>query len=65
MNNAAGRGVGDGYVPNLGRALQADSGGAILGSVLGTSTTVSYIESAAGGRADGPDGGGGRPAVPY
>ena len=38
----------DGSVPNLGRALMADSGGAIIGAALGTSTTVSYIESAAG-----------------
>jgi adenine/guanine/hypoxanthine permease len=38
----------DGSVPNLGRALTADSGSAIIGAVLGTSTTVSYIESAAG-----------------
>ncbi|CAA9244680.1 MAG: Xanthine/uracil/thiamine/ascorbate permease family protein [uncultured Acetobacteraceae bacterium] len=38
----------DGSVPNLGRALTADSGGAVIGAVLGTSTTVSYIESAAG-----------------
>lgn len=38
----------DGTVPNLGRALMADSGGAMMGAVLGTSTTVSYIESAAG-----------------
>src|SRR5215217_8712188 len=38
----------DGTVPNLGRALMADSGGAIIGAALGTSTTVSYIESAAG-----------------
>lgn len=38
----------DGTVPNLGRALMADSGGAMIGAVLGTSTTVSYIESAAG-----------------
>ena len=37
----------DGSVPNLGRALTADSGGAVIGAVLGTSTTVSYIESAA------------------
>ncbi|MBX9699735.1 MAG: NCS2 family permease [Acetobacteraceae bacterium] len=46
----------DGTVPNLGRALQADSGGAIIGSVLGTSTTVSYIESAAGIQAGGRSG---------
>ncbi|MBK1661394.1 NCS2 family permease [Paracraurococcus ruber] len=46
----------DGSVPNLGRALQADSGGAIIGSALGTSTTVSYIESAAGIQAGGRTG---------
>ncbi|UFN49747.1 NCS2 family permease [Roseomonas sp. OT10] len=38
----------DGSIPRLGKALVADSGGAIIGSVLGTSTTTSYIESAAG-----------------
>ena len=38
----------DGTVPRLGRALMADSGGAMIGATLGTSTTVSYIESAAG-----------------
>ncbi|MFT8245333.1 NCS2 family permease [Roseomonas sp. BN140053] len=38
----------DGTVPRLGRAMLADSCGAMLGAVLGTSTTVSYIESAAG-----------------
>ncbi len=38
----------DGSVPNLGRALMADSGGAMIGASLGTSTTVSFIESAAG-----------------
>ena len=38
----------DGSVPRLGRALMADSGGAMMGAALGTSTTVSYIESAAG-----------------
>ena len=46
----------DGTVPNLGRALFADSGGAIMGAVLGTSTTVSYIESAAGIQAGGRTG---------
>jgi len=46
----------DGTVPNLGRALVADSGGAIFGAVLGTSTTVSYIESAAGIQAGGRTG---------
>lgn len=38
----------DGTVPRLGRALMADSGGAMVGAALGTSTTVSYIESASG-----------------
>ena len=46
----------DGTVPGLGRALLADSGGAITGAVLGTSTTVSYIESAAGIQAGGRTG---------
>jgi adenine/guanine/hypoxanthine permease len=46
----------DGSVPGLGRALQADSGGAMVGAVLGTSTTVSYIESAAGIEAGGRTG---------
>jgi len=38
----------DGYMPKMGRALIADSSAAMVGSVLGTSTTTSYIESAAG-----------------
>jgi len=38
----------DGTIPNLKGALLADSGGAIIGAALGTSTTTSYIESAAG-----------------
>jgi adenine/guanine/hypoxanthine permease len=46
----------DGTVPNLGRALMADSGGAMVGAALGTSTTVSYIESAAGIQAGGRTG---------
>jgi adenine/guanine/hypoxanthine permease len=46
----------DGTVPDLGRALQADSGSAMLGAALGTSTTVSYIESAAGIQAGGRTG---------
>ncbi len=46
----------DGSVPRLGRALMADSGGAILGASLGTSTTVSYIESASGIQAGGRTG---------
>lgn len=46
----------DGTVPRLGRALMADSAGAMTGAVLGTSTTVSYIESAAGIQAGGRTG---------
>ena len=46
----------DGSVPRLGRALMADSGGAMIGAPLGTSTTVSYIESAAGIQAGGRTG---------
>jgi len=46
----------DGSVPRLKQALLADSGGAILGALLGTSTTTSYIESAAGIQAGGRTG---------
>jgi AGZA family xanthine/uracil permease-like MFS transporter len=37
-----------GNIPRVGRALVADSTAAIISSLLGTSTVVSYIESAAG-----------------
>lgn len=46
----------DGTVPHLREALLADSGGAMIGAVLGTSTTTSYIESAAGIEAGGRTG---------
>lgn len=46
----------DGKVPRLREALLADSGGAILGALLGTSTATSYIESAAGIQAGGRTG---------
>jgi AGZA family xanthine/uracil permease-like MFS transporter len=46
----------DGTVPRLREALLADSGGAILGALIGTSTTCSYIESAAGIQAGGRTG---------
>lgn len=45
-----------GRVPNLSRALTADSLAAILSSLLGTSTVVSYIESATGVQAGGRTG---------
>lgn len=38
----------DGKLPCLGRALMADSTATMFGSLLGTSTTTSYVESAAG-----------------
>lgn len=46
----------DGTIPRLREALIADSGGAMIGAVLGTSTTVSYIESSAGIQAGGRTG---------
>lgn len=46
----------DGTIPRLREALFADSGGAMIGAVLGTSTTVSYIESSAGIQAGGRTG---------
>jgi adenine/guanine/hypoxanthine permease len=46
----------DGTIAQLREALLADSGGAIMGSLLGTSTTTSYIESAAGIQAGGRTG---------
>ena len=38
----------EGTLPRLDRALLADSSATVVGSVLGTSTVTSYIESAAG-----------------
>ena len=38
----------DGKLPRLKRALLADSGAIVAGSILGTSSTTAYIESAAG-----------------
>ena len=38
----------DGTLPRVNRALLADSGGTVLGALLGTSTVTTYIESAAG-----------------
>lgn len=45
-----------GNLPRLGKALTADSGATIVGSLFGTSTTTSYIESASGVRAGGRTG---------
>ena len=46
----------DGNLPRLGKALIADSSATVAGSLLGTSTTTSYIESAAGIKAGGRTG---------
>ncbi|HVH80593.1 MAG TPA: NCS2 family permease [Stellaceae bacterium] len=46
----------NGHIPRLGRVLTVDSTASIVGSLLGTSTVTSYIESAAGVRAGGRTG---------
>ena len=46
----------DGTVPRLHGALIADSGAAMIGAAVGTSTTTSYIESASGINAGGRTG---------
>lgn len=38
----------DGRIPNMGKALLADSTATVAGTLLGTSSTTSYIESVAG-----------------
>lgn len=38
----------DGKLPRIGRALMADSTATVVGSMLGTSTTTSFVESGAG-----------------
>lgn len=46
----------DGSLPRLDKALLADSSATIAGSMLGTSTTTSYVESASGVAAGGRTG---------
>ena len=46
----------DGNMPRINRALMADSTATVAGSMLGTSTTTSYIESGAGIAAGGRTG---------
>jgi adenine/guanine/hypoxanthine permease len=46
----------DNKLPRAGKALFADSSATVVGSVLGTSTTTSYIESSAGVAAGGRTG---------
>lgn len=45
-----------GNIPRMGRVLLADSSAALFGSLLGTSTTTSYVESASGVEAGGRTG---------
>jgi len=40
--------IKDGKIPRVGRVLMADAVGTVFGSMAGTSTVTSYIESAAG-----------------
>ena len=47
---------GEGKIPKLRRALLADSSATVVGSLMGTSTTTSYIESASGMQAGGKTG---------
>ena len=46
----------DGSLPRLGKALLSDSGATALGALVGTSSTTSFIESAAGVEAGGRTG---------
>jgi AGZA family xanthine/uracil permease-like MFS transporter len=46
----------DGKLDRLNRALLADSGAIVAGSLLGTSSTTAYVESAAGVQAGGRTG---------
>jgi adenine/guanine/hypoxanthine permease len=46
----------DGHVPTIGKALYVDGGGTMLGSLLGTSSLIIFIESAIGIKAGGRTG---------
>ncbi|MEN2750832.1 NCS2 family permease [Psychrobacter sp. FBL11] len=46
----------DGNIPNMGKALLADSTATVTGAMLGTSSTTSYVESVAGIAAGGRTG---------
>ncbi|WP_018274404.1 NCS2 family permease [Teredinibacter turnerae] len=54
--NRAGLIQKDGSLPRLGKALLSDSGATTFGALVGTSSTTSYIESAAGVEAGGRTG---------
>lgn len=46
----------DGKLPRAGRALASDSSGTVIGAILGTTSTTSYVESTAGVAAGGKSG---------
>jgi AGZA family xanthine/uracil permease-like MFS transporter len=46
----------EGRVPNVGKALLADSTATVIGALVGTSNTTSYVESAAGAAVGGRTG---------
>jgi AGZA family xanthine/uracil permease-like MFS transporter len=48
LSSAVGVSDEKGRIPRVGKALFADATGTVVGSLLGTSTVTSYIESAAG-----------------
>ena len=48
VTERAGLIAADGSIPRLNRIFFADASATVLGSVLGTSTVTSYVESAAG-----------------
>jgi AGZA family xanthine/uracil permease-like MFS transporter len=56
VTKKAGLVAADGSIPRLNRVLFADAGATVVGSLAGTSTVVSYIESAAGVSAGGRTG---------
>jgi len=56
VSHRAGLLTPDGKLPRLRQAMLADSSATVIGSLLGTSNTTSYIESAAGVKAGGRTG---------
>ena len=52
----AGKRRADGSIENLDRAVMADTGASVVGSLLGTSSMTTYLESATGIRAGGRTG---------
>lgn len=56
VTHKAGLMQANGTVPNLSKALVADSSATIAGALLGTSTTTSYVESTSGVAAGGKTG---------